>query len=418
MAKGRIARSVQRFVLCMAAAGILNAVRDSCAAQQNQQATAPRDQQGAPTPSVSLTPRSHEERASRYQAQHRILLNVQVTDSAGKPVTGLKQEDFAVLDNDQARKLTASREVDGTAPDGAAHVILVIDAVNNSLKAIAYQRREIEKFFAQDPSALKLPTTIGVLTSAGLTTGEQSKDRAVLTEELRSLTRNLRAFECPEDKTNADLNAPQPLDIGAGSMEASIANAGVPRTHRANCMNLRFRTSVTALNRLATKQTDVPGRAIVIWVGAGWPLLRDPDFQNDSAAVKRNFFDYLVELSTALREGQVTLDAVSSPELVRSGEKLSEHDVTYVNGMPNESETSAASLALPMLAHQSGGLILEGSKDLATELAACVADAQAYYALAFDSASARAPGELHLMNVKVNKPGLTVRTDTSYYAAQ
>jgi VWFA-related protein len=403
----------RRLHRCLSAFVILGTLSQPPAAEPKEQATTSQEQQTPALPSLSLTPRSHEERETRYQTQHRILLNVLVSDSAGRPVTGLKESDFAVVDNDQPRKLTVFREVDGAAPSGSAHVILVLDAVNSNLKTLAYERREIEKFFAQEQARSWLPTTIAVLTGAGMQTGKPSMDRTVLTDELHSLTRNLRAF-----KNNAGDDAAQPLGIGAGSMGAAIANAGAPKTHRANCMNLRFRASVTALNRLALQQTDVPGRAIVIWLGPGWPLLRDPDFQQDSPAVKRNFFDYLVQLSTALREGQVTLDAVSSPELVRSSEKLSDKDLLYLNGMPSESESSAASLALPMLAHQTGGLILEGSKDLATDLAACLADAHAYYLVAFDSAAASRPGELHLMHLNVDKPGLKVRTDTSYYAPQ
>ena len=73
-------------------------------------------------------------------------------------------------------------------------------------------------------------------------------------------------------------------------------------------------------------------------------------------------------------------------------------------------------MALPVLADQSGGQVLEDSNDLAAEINKCVADAGSYYVLGFDSVPASNPDEYRSLQVKVNKQGLTVRTNTAYYA--
>ena len=80
----------------------------------------------------SVIPRSHEEREARSRAQHRIILNVLVTDSSGKPVTGLRQEDFAILDNQHPRAIASFRAVNGGAVAAATHVLLMLDTINNS----------------------------------------------------------------------------------------------------------------------------------------------------------------------------------------------------------------------------------------------------------------------------------------------
>ena len=61
---------------------------------------------------------------------------------------------------------------------------------------------------------------------------------------------------------------------------------------------------------------------ILIWIGPGWPLLTNHEFTPDPPQLKENFFEQLVGVSMALREAQVTLDAIASPEpQPRSGRK-------------------------------------------------------------------------------------------------
>ena len=49
-------------------------------------------------------------------------------------------------------------------------------------------------------------------------------------------------------------------------------------------------------------------------------------------------------------------------------------------------------------------------------IAGCVADAKAYYTLSFAAAAADHPNEYHNLQIKIDKPGLTARTRTGYYA--
>ena len=46
----------------------------------------------------------------------------------------------------------------------------------------------------------------------------------------------------------------------------------------------------------------------------------------------------------------------------------------------------------------------------------CVADADSWYEVTFDMAGAEQPNEYHKIEIKVDKPGLTARTQTGYYA--
>ena len=171
---------------------------------------------------------------------------------------------------------------------------------------------------------------------------------------------------------------------------------------------------MTAFTDLATAQRNAPGRVIVMWIGPGWPLLTGPEFHPDTAEVKANFFDHIVELSRTLREAQVIVDAVYSPDMFRKSELQSAQGKPFAEGPLTEKQATASDLALQAIATQSGGRVLE-SKSIAAQIAACVADVKSYYALSFDSIPSSKPDEYHSLQLKVNKPGVKLFTNTLYY---
>ena len=68
-----------------------------------------------------------------------------------------------------------------------------------------------------------------------------------------------------------------------------------------------------------------------------------------------------------------------------------------------------------MLAEQSGGRVFNANNDIADMLKRSVADADAFYELSFNAPPAEHPDEYHQVQVQVDRPGLTVRTDNGYY---
>lgn len=365
----------------------------------------------APPPPITLIPRSHEEREDRYRTQHRIILNVFVADRSGKPVRGLKEDEFSILDKGQLRTISSFREVEGSKGLVPARVVLMLDAVNNSPREITNDRKGIEQYLKQSQMRLFYPTSIAILSGSGTRVLQASQERDALLGELQMASRDIHQFDCANEGGGSE-QVFTSINLGTGT---TILD-GLHPDQKSGCLNKRFERSVSALGRFASEQENVPGRVILIWIGSGWPLLLNPEFQADSAALRRNFFDNLVLVSTALREAQVTLDAVFSPDFYRKVELRSDHDNTFFNGVPTEDQVTASSLGLQVLAHQSGGKILMESKSLGEEIAKCIDDAESYYAMSFDSPPAARPGEFHSLQVNVNKPELTVRTNTGYYA--
>ena len=147
-------------------------------------------------------------------------------------------------------------------------------------------------------------------------------------------------------------------------------------------------------------------------------MLTDKAFTPDPPDLKRNFFAQLVSLSMSLREAQMTVDAVASPDESINPQTPQCSRYRVLRGSLQPGPGQCGEPGLHVLAHQTGGRIMAETRDVAGQISACVADADSYYVLMFDSPPAADFGEYHALAVKVNKPGLDVRTNTFYYAEQ
>jgi len=354
-----------------------------------------------------LIPRSQADKQRVYQSRHRVVLNVNVADTAGKLVAGLTQMDFTILDNQKAVDIQSFRSVEVGSAVAPAQVVLVLDAVNNTLRKIGYVRRELEKYLKDGDGPLTHPTSIAVLSDTAMRQGQVTQARSALLGDLRSFTADLQESECAN-------KVPKDRDV----LPVADGVRPVLADPKLDCQENQFYSSLTGLASLVKRQSDVPVRVILIWIGQGWPILADRGYSPDTPSLKQGFFNNLVEISGALRDSQVTLSAIASPEPSYGPNSRILHDAAFFEGVPNENEVTAGSLGLHPLAHQSGGQIHRDTKGIAGQIATCIADAELYYVLSFDSPPAARYGEYHSLEVKVGKPELKARTNTLRYAQQ
>lgn len=315
----------------------------------------------------------------------RISLDIVVTDKSGKPVSGLHQPDFTVLDDKQPQTILSFHAADGAAktPDPPMQAILLVDAVNASFQGVGYQRQQIQNFLQQDGGQLSMPTSVAVLTDkTAQIQPTPTRDGKVLVDFLNSNESGLRTI---------------------GRSQGFYG--GVER----------IQISLRALEALASYEATQPGRKLLIWVSSGWPLLSGPNVQT-SRKDQEMLFNTVVALSTHLREARVTLYSIDAQGVNDASGPQRYYYRNFLKGVGSPSKTQNGNLGLQVLAFQSGGLVLAASNDIAGSIASCVADATAFYTLSFDSAPADNPNEYHALQVKIGKPGLTARTRTGYYA--
>jgi VWFA-related protein len=309
-----------------------------------------------------------------------VRLNVVVAGKSGSPVTGLQRQDFTLVDNKSPRPITSFKAV--SVVQEPVQVILLIDAVNIDFNRVAYVREEVQKFLRANGGHLAHPTTIAVLTDKGTQMQKDfSSDGNALSASLDHYTIGLRQ-----------------ITRGTGIWGA----------------NDRVQISLTAVRQLTAYAASAPGRTIVLWVSPGWPLLSGARIQLDSKQQQQIFND-VITFSTQLRQANVTLYNINP---LGPGENLlrANYYQDFVKGVSKSEQTDLADLSLQVLTAQSGGLVLQGDSDVTGMLTRCLEDTASWYEITFDPPAAERPNEYHRVEITVDKPGLTARTRTGYYA--
>ena len=336
-------------------------------------------------PTGQSAPSAQGPAATSSSADHRISLDVVVTDKGGNAVAGLQQQDFTLLDDKQPRAITSFHASGGTseAADPATQVILLIDAVNSSVLSVQYAEGELKKFLRQDGGRLQVPISVVIFTD------QSTQVQPAATRDGNSLANLL------------DSNQPG-LRLSSRS-QGSIGAAE------------RLQLSIRTLEELTGHEQQQPGRKLLIWISPGWPLFNGPTVHATITA-QEMYFHTVVMLSQGLREARMSLYDVDPLGMADAAGLRTFYYKSFLKGVTSVKKVDSGNLALQVLAVQSGGQVLNSSNDIGSLVAKCLADAKAFYTLSFDSPPADHPNEYHDLDVKIDKPGLTARTRTGYYA--
>lgn len=343
-------------------------------------------------------PRTQAEREKAYRLEHRIRLNVSVTDASGEPVAGLSQANFTLRDDGKPAEIGTFHAVGPNRRAVARHVTLVIDGINSN-SSIGRVQKALEKFLSPQLGPLPFPTDLAVLSDKGVALSDPSTDRSVLAGDLKRMTKRVQGMNCDAPQGGSDL-----MGYGQGLYPGR-------KKGDESCAAQRFTFSLGLLQKLIENSANAKGRGILIWLGSGWSVPRPrPSEHLLPGAVRDNFADPIATVRTELREANVTLDAVSWSNFAKAD---SLRDSKVGTG---SKPASIADLALPALVRDSGGVAIARSENIDAALNSCLADTAQFYALTFDSKPSAKPDEFHRVAVSVDQPGATVRTLTGYYA--
>lgn len=336
----------------------------------------------AGVPAQDLAP---QESVTIRSYSRQVVLDIVVTDAAGKPVGSLPQNAFSVLEDGVPQNITSFEPPDSQLSAAAvgkqrnnatssapAFTIIVLDELNSSVHDQAFGRVAIRKFLRKHGPRLRQPTSLLILGQQRLELlHDYTQDAAALVQALGQ-----RHAELPFGLLTADLN-------GAGD---------------------RMAKTLWALQQIAAANKHFAGRKNVIWVGSGVPALNpvvsltQEDRNKLAAAVSED--------ATLLLDARVVLYTVDPRGLAVAPS-------TYAGTFFTETSDE---LVFEGIAPDTGGEVFRLRNDVEVGISNSVDDGATYYTLAYYPTNRDWNNKFRNLQVALRGQGLRARARKGYFA--
>jgi len=323
---------------------------------------------------------------SVFRSRTRIvILDVVVTDKKGKPVSGLKQSDFTILEDKTPQTIRsfeapelhvmppapANQPVVTSAKDlpkigNAPVTIMVLDELNTSFADMAYARQSLQKYLAAQPPVLKEPSALLVVTNTKfqlLHDYTQNRD-----ELLQTLKKHWPEYP----------------------WKMAQSGKGGPGTTE------RIAMSLSSLLQIAEATRGLPGRKNVLWVGANAPGVdfssADPETIKEMTAVTKRVTQTLLETRIAVFDIDPTINEASMVGVM----------VPDAGDDSGDSDTMTDTDPF--------------SYDINNVVAESIDTGSTYYTLSYSPTnSAEDAAKFRNIKIVLSNPDLTATTRTGYY---
>lgn len=267
-----------------------------------------------------------------------VIVDVTVTDGAGKPIHGLKPGDLILTEDKAVQHLRnfeehrADQPAPNTAlppmppgvftnytpvpPDDTLNVIL-IDSLNTPMVYQNYLRKQLAEYAKSARPGARV-AVFGLSNRLYLLQGFTSDPatlRSVL--ERKSSAHASRLLDDPVG-TNADQVTLAGMAQDAGLPSGTVASVeGFENIQKAYQTNLRIRVTMDAFNAIAHYLAGFTGRKNLIWFSGAFPISLSPDPRASSPfAVTGNMQREFEETTNLFARGQVTVYPIDARGLM------------------------------------------------------------------------------------------------------
>jgi VWFA-related protein len=199
----------------------------------------------------------------------------------------------------------------------------------------------------------------------------------------------------------AQVPAGRILDRVVGRIELSPAQVRMMAMERYNDLNRRVRTVLGATERLSRGLAGGRGRKSILLFSEGF--LYDPN--------ERSVFDRAIDASQRANTVVYFIDAKG----LVGDYSFGADQKSQVNAAPSVEENVYETTGTEQVAENTGGMSVRNTNDLFGGLAKVGEESSTYYLLGYQPEKAP-DGKWHRLEVKVTRPGVTVRSRRGYQA--
>ena len=380
-----------------------------------------------------------------------VLVDVIVKDQKRHHVKNLRQEDFTVLEDGVPQKLASfsledawARPADATKPKPLPKdlytnrpeyrtppgptTVLLLDQLNTPWPDQAYMRVQVLEFLktyfrpGQRLAILGLGSSLHVL-----------QDFTNAPEILKAAVEGYK----PKKSTQllvADIQSRLPPASRMSSSASADSLAGFYGHEAEVATSNRIGITLEALRSLGRALAGFPGRKILIWFSAGFPLVLPNTGGFESAGFQEgsvpglSYIGLLQETTQVLTNARVAIYPIDARGLIGApsvfdasnggkGPGVAFQGDAFANQITGASiDRNTSQGVMEDIASWTGGTAYMNRNDLDRALEQSIEDGSTYYVLGYYRTDKKQDGKFHKIEVRVDDPNLRIRYRRGYYA--
>ena len=357
--------------------------------------------------------------------------SVIVQDGNGRPVTGLKKDDFILLVGGKERAIDAFAEERASVPEAPeeplppgvySNELTRQPGIPNSLTAILFDALNTT-FWDQVSAGQNLIGFLGQIKPqdriAILTLGSRLRVLHDFSSDTGSLVRAIRAYQT---RQNSEIAASMVESYQSGNpvLDAILEKqiAAVAKYEEGE----RIRRTLEAMTNIADYMATIPGRKNLIWISGSF---RFP-FGDDVEGVRGVTTEEIMKACRAVSNANMALYPVDARGLVGPADIFPMFNAANRGGssrfmaervLAANSDFYRTIQTMQTLAERTGGRAFYNTNDITNSIRRAVDDSADHYMLGFYPREDEWNSKFHNIKVKVNRPGLEVRYRQGFYSS-
>jgi VWFA-related protein len=375
-----------------------------------------------------------------------VLIPTLVTDKSGNHITGLKKEDFTVLENGAEQKIATFEEITSDArrlsrprspnefsnslaggPSNRRITLMVLDFINTRFADQAYARQDLLKYLTQSVDQRE-PTALYTLTRSGIhVIHDFTTDPRVLVAALHKVKGDtFQMVDSPEDVESitgtASPDGSAGVDPGAVQSEAQKIQTTMEDSEL-NFQSFEQRLAITytlqGMQQVAQALAGFPGRKSLIWAGGGFPFSVSDNTMQLAPAGRDSLSDVLPMYEHTwqlLNDAQIALypvDVKGLQVVTLPSASVRNPGKNYGRNMSwRQMDTQAT---LQTFASMTGGRAYYNSNDLVKGFRDAVHDSAEYYMLGYYLDRSKTKSGWRKLAVKVKRDHVEVRARSGFF---
>jgi VWFA-related protein len=391
-----------------------------------------------------------------------VLIPTLVTDKSGNHISGLKKEDFTVLENGSEQKIATFEEITSGAqrlsrptnpgeftnfvggdPSNRRITLIVLDFINTPFSAQAYARQDLLKYLTQSVDQRE-PTALYTLNRSGIhVIHDFTTDPRILLAALHKVKGDsYQMVDSPEDVEaitgtaspdgSAGVDPSASTSAGLGS-KASSSMAAVQQEAQAlqtmmedaelNFQSFEQRLAIIytlqGMQQVSQALAGFPGRKSLIWASGGFPFSVSDTTMQLAPAGRDTLTDVLPLYERTwqlLNDAQIALYPVDVKGLQVVGmpsASVRNPGKNYARNMNwRQMDTQAT---LQTFASMTGGRAYYNSNDLVKGFREAVHDSAQYYMLGYYLDRSKTKTGWRKLGVKVKRDHVEVRARSGFF---